>query len=271
MAPEPLRRAGSRAARRLALLAALFALSPLRGAPLAAQSLDELLDRHFAAIGGRERIRAVRTLKLAGRQVGGGQEVPLTIYWQRPDRIRAEFALRGVTGIQAFDGDEAWMVMPMAGREQPGPMSEDERKDIVDQADLLEGPLFDWQEKGHRVELLGPARVGEAEAWRIRVDKRNGDRMLVYLDAATMLDVRHESTRVRGGRELETESTLGDYREVGGLRIAHAVESRRKGMPQVISFVVDEAQVDLRIDPAIFERPRARDGAPPPAAGPDAR
>jgi len=70
-----------------------------------------------------------------------------------------EFTLQGMTGIQAYDGTKGWMVMPFMGKTEPEAMTGDDLKQMQDQADMVEGPLLNWKEKGHQVELIGKETV----------------------------------------------------------------------------------------------------------------
>jgi hypothetical protein len=243
---------------------ALLVLAAALAAPAPAQSLEEILAQHYEAVGGKERIQAVKSVRLTGRQIAGPQEMPLTVQWLRPNRIRVEFTFQGMTGIQAYDGTTAWMVMPFLGKVDPEPMTGDDLKDILDQSDLVEGPLVDWQAKGHKVALAGKESIEGTEAWRLEVDKANGEHVTVWLDAEAMLEIKHASKRKRGEQEVEFESSFGDYKEVGGLMLAHAVESRPKGAPQGFSLVLDKIEIDAEVDPAVFTMPAK---AATPAAG----
>ena len=44
------------------------------------------------------------------------------------------------------------MIMPLMGSKEPQKMSEDDAKEIIEQADF-DGPLVDYKEKGNTVEL----------------------------------------------------------------------------------------------------------------------
>lgn len=233
-------------------LAAAFVASAL-----AAQSLDEILAKHFEALGGKEKIAAIQTAKMTGRQVFGPQEVPVTVYWKRPDKVRMEFTVQGLTGVQAYDGKEAWMVMPFLGKTEPEGMTGDDLKEIQQQADLIDGPLMDWQAKGHQVELLGKETVEGTEAWKLRLTRKGGDVSTVWLDAEAMLEIKSEGKRKRGDQEMDVEASMGDYKEVGGVLFAHSYESRPKGAPQGATITVEKIELGVDLPDALFAKPAA--------------
>ena len=47
-----------------------------------------------------------------------------------------------MTGIQAYDGETGWQIMPFAGSSEPEKVSGDELEQFMDQADI-DGPLVD--------------------------------------------------------------------------------------------------------------------------------
>lgn len=233
----------------------LFALATLLAAPAAAETLDEILARHFEALGGREKIAAVQSARFSGKQVAGAMEIPLTIAWKRPNRMRVEFTMQGMTGIQAFDGTVGWMVMPFLGKTEPEAMSPEDLAQVAEQADVVEGALFDWQDKGHQVELVGRESVEGTDAWKLKVTRKGGGTDLLWLEVESMLAFKAESKRIRGGQEMEVESSIGDYKEVGGLLFPHSIEQRPKGAPAGATIVFDRIELDVELDDAQFAMP----------------
>jgi outer membrane lipoprotein-sorting protein len=227
----------------------------------AGQGLDEVLAKNLAARGGRDALKSVETVRVAGTMsLGQGMEAPFAWEWKRPNKIRTEFTFQGMTGIQAFDGETGWMVMPFMGKTEPERMAESERKNVAEQADF-EGPLVDWKEKGHKVELLGTESVEGTEAYKLKVTRQNGDISMIFLDAEHFLEIREEATRVVQGQELEFVTEIGDYKEVGGLMLAHSMASKAKGMPMGQAITFSKIELNPTIDEGRFTMP-------PPAAAP---
>jgi hypothetical protein len=77
---------------------------------------------------------------------------------KRPDDVRIEGSLQGMTQIEAYDGKEGWRVSPFFGRKDPEHISADDVKALVEDAEI-DGPLVDWKAKGSTVEYLGTEDV----------------------------------------------------------------------------------------------------------------
>ncbi len=180
----------------------------------------------------------------------------------RPNRMRMEFTVQGMTGIQAYDGKTGWAVMPFMGKTEPEKMSAEDLKQIEDQADI-DGPLVDYKEKGHQVEYLGKDDVEGTPAHKLKVTKKNGDVVTIYLDADAFLEIKAEGKSVRRGQEIEGETFFGDYKEVGGVIIVHSIEIKPKGMPQGQQIVIEKIEINPEIAADRFAMPPAKEAAKP--------
>ena len=116
-------------------------------APALAQTVDEVIAKSLEARGGLDKLKAVRSIRMTGKMtMGPGMEAPVTIEMKRPRNARIEFTIQGSTGVQAYDGQQAWGISPL-GSQQPEPMPAEMAKELDDQADL-DGPLVDYKEAG---------------------------------------------------------------------------------------------------------------------------
>ncbi|MGH9389710.1 MAG: hypothetical protein ACRD1Z_08855 [Vicinamibacteria bacterium] len=224
-------------------------------ASASAQSLDEIVAQHVQALGGIERLRAIQSLRMSGRvTAGGGREALVVREILRPDKIRTEFTLQGVTGVYAFDGERGWKVAPFEGSYAPEPMEEEEASQAADQADI-EGPLVDWKAKGHRVALVGKETLEGRDVYKLEVTLEGGSMMQQYLDATTFLRVRTESTRLVRGHRVELETTFDDYRSVQGVFFPHSIETGAVGRPRRLTIRVEEIEVNPPLDESGFRMP----------------
>jgi hypothetical protein len=234
------------------LLVAIAALLAAATAP--AQTLDQIVARHLEARGGREALAAVRTLRMTGRaSAGPGRQAIVRREVARPGRIRTEFVFQGTTGVYVWDGSTGWRVSPLDGGLEPEPMSEEAAALSAEQADI-DGPLVDWKAKGHQVELAGSAALPGGPAHELKVTLKSGVVRRLWLDAASGLVVKSASTRRVRGHELEFETSYGDYRETGGLRFPHSIETGARGRPRKLRIVVESVELNPALDDARFQR-----------------
>src|SRR6516164_1768832 len=95
-----------------------------------AYTAAELAAKNVTARGGTEQLQAIRSLRLSGKLLvnGGALELAYTRLVARPDAIRYEMQLQGLTKVQAFDGTQAWQINPFQGRKDPEKLSADDAK-----------------------------------------------------------------------------------------------------------------------------------------------
>ena len=226
--------------------------------PAAAQTVDEIIAKHLEALGGMEKLKAVKTVRMTGRMtVGPGIEAPVVMEIKRPNAMRMDITVQGIVGSQAYDGTTGWTLMPFAGSKVPQQMAEDEMKMAQEQADI-DGPLVDYKAKGNTVELLGKDKVEGADAYKLKVTLKNGVVRTMYIDAEHFLQVKEESKRTIRGTEIDGETILGDYKEVDGMMFPHSVDSGQKGNPQRQKLVVEKIELNVPIDDSRFKMPEVK-------------
>jgi outer membrane lipoprotein-sorting protein len=227
-------------------------------APAASQTVDDIIAKNVAAKGGMDKIKAVQTVRMTGKMtLGPGIEAPVVLELKRPNMMRMDVTVQGMVGAQAYDGTKGWILMPFAGSTVPQQMSVEDAAMAAEQADM-DGPLIDYKAKGNKVELLGKEKVEGADAYKLRLTLKNGTVRNLYIDAEHFLEIKDESKRMVQGTEVETETIVGDYKEVGGMMFPHSVDSGRKGNPQRQKLVVEKIELNVPLDASRFKMPEVK-------------
>jgi hypothetical protein len=211
--------------------AALVLVALAFGADSQAQTVDEIVALNLKSKGGAEKWKAIGSVKMSGSMTAQGMQLDLTVYARRPNHTRQELNIKGTTLVQAFDGTNGWIVNPLMGadtpQDMPGPLVEMMRNT----ADF-DGPLVDYQAKGHTIEYVGRDKVGDAEVHHLKVTLKSGDVQHSYLDAATGVELRKSQEIDPGTGEKQTLQTeMSDYRPVDGVLVAHSIRQLMNGQP----------------------------------------
>ena len=241
---------------RQSALALLILVTCLVAPATTAADLDEILAMNYEARGGLEAIKSIQSLRMTGKTLAMGQvEAPILIEMKRLNKMRIEFTVQGMTGVQGYDGETAWMIMPFMGKPDPEPMPDAQAKELVDQADM-DGILVDWQEKGHTVELLGTEDVEGTETYKLKVTRASGDEVFVYLDSEYGIEIMQSATRTVPGQgaEMEFVTYFSDYKEVAGVMMPHSMETR-VGEQSLSNITVSEIEVNVDIPDDRFTMP----------------
>jgi outer membrane lipoprotein-sorting protein len=244
---------------RLAAIGMIAALSAFGSAALAQSAgpnVDEIIKKHHDAQGGLEKMKAVKSIRQSGKINVQGLELPVVMEQKRPGSFRLDISVQGMQMVQAYDGKVGWVIQPGPNKNAE-PMGEDDLKDAQEQADM-DGPLVDYKEKGSKVELVGKEPVEGTDAYKIKVTLKSGDTRTFYLDADSWLLIKSESKSTVRGTERETETAVGDYKEVGGVLYPHSIEQGVKGTAQKAKIVIDKIEINPTIEDARFKMPEVK-------------
>lgn len=234
----------------------LAAFGALLAAPVQAQDMtvQDILNNYYEASGGLDNLKSVQSMTVTGKLTGGqGFEAPFTRYAKRPNLLRMEFTVQGMTGVQGYDGETAWMHMPFMGQTAPEVMAPDMATAFEEEADI-DGPLVDYAEKGHQIEYVGEDEAEGAEVYKLKLTRENGDVTYFYMDAEYFLVIVTEAKRTIQGNEMEFTTVISDYKDVGGLMIPHSFEVRGQG-PMGQTILIEQVELNTEIDDELFKMP----------------
>jgi len=237
----------------------LLTVVALLGSSLVVQAedltLDSVLEGYIEAKGGMEVIDSMKTMRTSGKMTMGAMEAPFAFTYKAPNKIHTTFEIQGMKGIQAYDGEMGWQVMPFMGKPDAVELSEDELKQVKDQADI-EGPLVNHKDKGIELELMGKTEIEGTPVIEVKATKPNGDVVHVFLDEEYMIEVMTRSKMKMMGQEVEAETYFSDYKEVGenNVPVAHSMAVKMNGaVVQNLSF--DQVEVNIDVADSLFAMP----------------
>lgn len=238
------------------LVFALLALMAGFSATADDMTAEQIVAKNLEARGGAAAIEAVDSVRIHAKGAGmGGAEVPIVIEWKRPNMVRQEINVQGQSIVQAYDGTKAWMIMPFTGSTDPQEMPEDAAKQIREQADVVEGVLYNYAEKGHTVEFMGEEEFEGTPAYKLKVTRKGGDIDYYYLDTDAFLEFKGIFKREINGQEVDVEVTFGDYKKVGGMMMPHSLESKVTGMPGSQAMTIEKVEINPELSNDIFMMP----------------
>ena len=217
-----------------------------------AQSLDDILKDHFAAIG-QENILKVNSQTLTGKMIQGGIEIPFIQMAKRPDKVRVEGTFQGLTFIQTYDGKEGWSLNPFAGVTEPQPMSEDDLKGMHYQADM-DGMLWNWKEKGYTVTFEGKEDMEGTSCYKIKLATIDGDTFTYYIDSDSYIILRSNTKLKRMGTEMESDTYYSNYIMIEGIAVPGKIETKMNGQ-LMGALVVDKVEVNTDLPDSLFGKP----------------
>ncbi len=245
------------------MLKRLLAVCAVMAATMSAfgQTADEIIEKNLKAMGGIEKLKALKSVRLEGRMTIGPIEAPFTMIKSRPSNMRLEFTIQGMTGTQAFDGTTGWTMMPFMGKKDPEKMPAEQLDLVKSEADF-DGQLIDYKHKGTAIELAGKEDVNGTPAYKLKLTAKDGHTETIYFDASSFLRIKSESTRKVQGQELQTEETLGNYKEFGGILFAMSIEDKVKGQASGQAVIIEKVELNPTLAADTFTIPAPKKPAP---------
>lgn len=232
---------------KLNLLSNLFLL--LITSSLSAQSpnLDSLVQAHFKARGGLERLLAIQSVIMKGKASVGSVYGDYAVYIKRPNLIRIDLEAPNTILQQGFDGNRAWIYAPNNGITTVEDMNIADKNRLIKEADI-DGPFMNYKEKGIELSYEGIDLVEGKQTHHIKLILPEGGSKHIYLDTKTLLTVKEASYRtVKGNSPVSTnlvkvESIFEGYSNHHGIF-----------MPKVITTYMDSNLLSiLKIDSVEF-------------------
>lgn len=210
-----------------------------------AQTVDEIVAKHVAAMGGSEKLNSLKSLKqeMTMQVMGTDLEATSTIVAGRG--MRMDVKAMGMTITQAIDGNSGWMLNPMQGGAEPLPMPEEVMKDAASQLDLT-GPLYNYQAKGNTIELQGTEKVGEGNAYKLKVQSKSGVEQTHFVDTGNYMIVKSITS--------QGDVIYSNFQMVDGVKFPFASEINNPQMGKML-MTMKKVTVNPTIDESIFKMP----------------
>ncbi|MVM37296.1 outer membrane lipoprotein-sorting protein [Spirosoma sp. HMF3257] len=218
-----------------------------------AQTVDEIVDKHVAAMGGLDKLKGITSLVTERSLSVQGMEIPSKTTVVVGKSLRTESSVMGNSMIQVVDnaGSTGWMLRPamMQGTGEPEDMPADQIKQQKSQLDPF-GPLVNYKDKGNKVELVGKEKVDGKDNYHLKVTSADGVVVDEYLDATTYLVSKVKATM----NGQEGEIGFSDYKSVEGIPFANTMEIANPQMG-TLTMVTTKITVNPKVDDTVFKKP----------------
>jgi hypothetical protein len=230
----------------LAAAAARAAAGPRPQPPT--ETVDQILDKYLAALGGRDAVARVRSRLMTGTvTTRAGQTVPFTVQEKAGGLFRSDAVVSAaLTVTKAFDGKSGWIVSG---------------KDAADYAGVELGVVSRSGELGLALDVknqLSRMTVGRYEKIDgvdvISVNGRSAPNVAesLYFDRSTGLLVRRIARLSTVMGQIPIQMDFADYRAVEGVKVPYQV--RQTTWDAVMTAKFTAVTLNAPIDDARFRR-----------------
>ncbi len=220
---------------------------------------EEIIERSLQATGGREARDKMTSTSSKGIMEIQPQGLHCTVefYAKAPNKRLIITNIEGAGEFkQAYDGQVAWSENPMQGLHE---LQGEEAARLRREATF--NPELRWRELYKKLEVAGKEKVGERDAYVVRMTPTEGKPLTRYYDTQTFLLLRQDLVQETTQGEIQVKAFFSDYRDVDGVKAPFLIEQQLP-MGKVV-LKMTEVRNNIEIDDAKFAKP-----APP---KPDAR
>jgi hypothetical protein len=226
-----------------------------------AQTAEEVVEKHLAALGGRAALSKLQSRHMVGTitltlptggDVTGSVEALNAVPNRARTLIKLDLTSLGAGPIQIdqrFNGTTGYVLDSMQGdRPITGSQLENMKSSAFPTAYL------DYKDRGATVELKGKEKVGEKDAYLLVFTPKDGAVVRQYIDAVSYLPLRMVTTvDVPGMGALDQTSELLDQRDVDGVKVPFVVKS--SSAAQSFTINVTKVEHNVKVDPSLFVKP----------------
>lgn len=245
-----------------AVVAAIFVLG-LGSQAKAADDKDTqaILDKAIKALGGEEKLSKIKAAswKTKGKITFGDSDNEFTgaTTVQGLDHFRStfegEFGGNKIMGVTVLAKDKGWRQFGDMKMELDENALANQKREVYLQ--VVPTTLVPLKSKGFKIAAAGEKKVGDKPAIGLKITGPEGKDFTLFFDKDSGLPVMMVA-KVVGfmGEEFTRETTFADYKEMGGIKKATKITSKRDG-EKFLSTELTEFKVLDTVDSKTFAEP----------------
>lgn len=239
----------------LAIVAAALSMHAL--AQNAELTAEQILEKSIEATGGRAAYEAQKSQIMTGELNLGSMGIKGTMTtYSKGNKILVITDIPNLaTSKQGFDGKTAWQEDTMNGLRK---LWGAERETLVRSAT---NSNVNWKEFYKSVKLEGKEKVGDRDAYVVVMTPKTGEPIKSYYDAETFFVLRTVTTVKSPQGTFESDMSFSDYKDAGGIKMAHKMVM--KVGPTEVEITITKVEANVNIDDKKFEYPGYQKPAAP--------
>jgi outer membrane lipoprotein-sorting protein len=222
-------------------------------------SIDEILSKYFAAVGGVDKWKALKSRTSVGKAFFG-QEFPMTVYEMAPNKQKTVINVQGTElMLNCYDGKDAWMLNPLQGGKDPVKLDDEQAKDVKDEE--FEDDFIDYAKKGHEATLEGTEEIDGVKCYKVKLvrnknNPKDDSTEIHYFDAENFVPIVVVAYIKAGpAKGTEVKNYLSDYQEVNGLMFPFSMEQKVNGQTAA-KITIEKITLNDIKDESIFAFPK---------------
>ncbi|MDG1039893.1 MAG: insulinase family protein [Polaribacter sp.] len=195
-----------------------------------------IVDNYFKAIGGEDKVNAVKTILSKADATIQGMKINLTSKTAAPNKVSIVVSGMGQTlSKQIFDGEKGYAEGQGRRMDLNAAQIEEAKKSLL---------FVDKVYKAGKLDRI--ANLDGVNAYVITFDKKE-----IFYNAKTGLKIQEVVSTTVNGKEVKTATTFADYKAINGILFPH--KTTMPMGPMKLEFVVSEIKINEDVSEADFK------------------
>lgn len=178
-----------------------------------AQNLDEIVNKHIEAIGGKENWEKIKSMRVFSTMKAQGADIKFTTVQIDKKAMRQDISVMGMTGYSIIQNTEGWYYYPWQGHTKAEAMTPDDLKNSQDDLNILDEFLI-YKELGRTMEYYGMDDIDGTECHKIKMTGKNDKEVTFYIDPDTYMIIKRTEKVRSNGKETENSVFFSDYKKI---------------------------------------------------------
>ena len=205
-----------------------------------------IVDGYLKAIGGKEEVKKVNSIKMNLTMEMMGRKIDGVQMQLAPNKQLMEMKMGEMTVFKnVFDGTKGYQ----GQMGQKKDYDDTEVKEALDDKGVI--PQLYYISADHKTDYLGLGKVGSEDAYKLKVVKPSGKTSVEFYSTKTGLLLREESTEKIGEQEMTVSVDFADYRKVGTIMLPFSMT--QTAGEQEFQMTVTDAKINEGVTDADFK------------------
>lgn len=218
---------------------------------LQAQTADEIITKHIDAIGGKEKLSAINSVRMENSLSFAGGESSGYVVILNGKGMRNESDFNGEKVVQVYTDKSGWTINPFVGVSEPQAMADPQYKSGVDQIYIV--PFLNYAARGDKAELVGRENVGSVNAYKVKVTSKDNMSVTYFFDPTTYYVIKTVRPVDMGGQTVDLVTTFSGHKKTDYGWVTAETMDLDFGGQFSMTTKVKKAEVNAPVDAAMFE------------------
>lgn len=208
-------------------------------------TVNAVFDKYIEAIGGKEKILAIKTKTSVYKGNIQGMDITVTITQKLPNKYYQLVDAGVFQQKTVFDGEKGYSESMGQKKELEG----EQLEGMKVQADMH--AILDYEKLGIKAELTGMETINGKDAYKVVLNTPWGSKWTQYYDAESGLLLRQITPITSPQGSFNQTTDFLDYKEVDGVKYPHKL-SQQVG-PQTISLEAEKIELNKEVADDLFK------------------